>query len=259
MRIGFICDLSEEDFRFAANAGFECVEYNGSDDIGFTEMADELIGFMGKYGVQFNMIGLFGRDYISDNPEERRRHLADAMVVIDFCERIGCPLFVTGGGDGAGRSIEENSRRAVNHLGQLIEYGKPKGVKIALYNCRWTNFAVSPEAWKLILPHLPELGLKYDPSHAFETGYLAELRDWGHKVCHVHAKGSLVIEGERFPDPNPGMDQTNWGAVFALLYYHRYAGDVNIEQHSGRWLDDLKYPGLLFSKRYLEQFLLEHP
>ncbi len=52
------------------------------------------------------------------------------------------------------------------------------------------------------------------------------------------------------------MDQTNWGAVFAILYHHDYQGDVNIEPHSGTWLEERKYPGLLFAKRYLDQFVL---
>jgi len=258
MRIGFICDLSEQDFKFAAENGFKCVEFNGADNVEFTKKAAELAGYVKKYGVVFNMIGLFGRNYVSDDSAERQKHLADAKTTIDFCEAIGSPLFVTGAGHEDGRSLAENSRRAIEHLGQLIEYARPKGIKVALYNCHWGNFAVAPCAWEQIMPALPELGIKYDPSHAIGDNRdpLAELRDWGPKVYHVHAKGSLVIGGQRFPDPNPGMDQTNWGAVFAVLYYHNYQGDVNIEQHSGRWLGDLKQPGLLFSKRYLEQFVL---
>lgn len=258
MRIGFICDLSEEDFRFAADTGFEVVEYNGNVDIEFTEKARELSGYVRQYGVQFNMIGLFGRNYISDDANERAKHLSDAMRAIDFCTEIGAPIFVTGAGDNPGRPIRESAERAIDHLGRLLEYGKSKGVRVALYNCHWTNFAVGPEAWEIIMPALPDLGIKYDPSHAFDgkDTYLAQLRDWGHKVVHCHAKGSLLIDGQRFEDPNPGFDQTNWGAFFAMLYHHDYKGDVNIEQHAGRWLGDLKRSGLIFSKRYLGQFLL---
>ena len=258
MRIGFICDLTEHDFKFAADNGFKCVEYNGADNVEFTNKANELAGYVKKYGVDFNMIGLFGRNYISDDPAERKQHLDDAKKTIDFCTQIGSPLFVTGAGHEDNRTLNENCRRAIDALGQLLEYGKSKGVKVALYNCHWGNFAVAPDSWEIIMPALPTLGIKYDPSHAIgdRRDHLVELRDWGPKVYHVHAKGSLSIGGKRFPDPNPGMDETNWGATFAVLYFHNYQGDVNIEQHSGRWLGDLKYPGLLFSKRYLEQFVL---
>jgi sugar phosphate isomerase/epimerase len=258
MRIGFICDLSEGDFKFAADNGFKVVEYNGNYDMEFTKKGKELARYVKKYGVDFNMIGLFGRDFICDDASERARHLADAKKTIDFCAEVGAPVFVTGAGDEGGRTVAENCGRAIEHLGELIEYARPRGIRVALYNCHWTNFAVAPDAWEILMPALPDLGIKFDPSHAVIGGrdYLAEMRDWGHKFYHCHAKGSLTIGGQRFQDPNPGFDETNWGAFFALLYFHNYAGDVNIEQHAGRWLGDLKYSGLLFSKRYLEQYIL---
>ena len=258
MRIGFICDLTEDDFRFASENGFRCVEWNGSDNIDFLLMAPELARYSREYGVPFNMIGLFGRNYISDDPEERARHLSDAKKTIDFCEAIGSPLFVTGGGHPENRSLAENVSRAADHLGKLIEYGEPRGVRVALYNCHWGNFAVAPDAWDMLMPALPRLGIKYDPSHAIGDGrdYLVELRDWGTRVYHVHAKGSLAIGGKRFPDPMPGMDETNWGAMFAVLYEQNYPGDVNIEPHSGDWVGVRRRAGLLFSKRYLEQFVI---
>ncbi len=258
MRIGFICDLSEHDFAFARQNGFKCVEFNGADNVEFTSKASELATYVKEYGIDFNMIGLFGRNYISDDASERAKHLSDAKKTIDFCEAIGSPLFVTGAGHEEDRTLAENVRRATDHLGQLIEYGKPKGVRVALYNCHWGNFAVAPDSWELLMPALPDLGIKYDPSHAIgdNRDFLAELRDWGKKVYHVHAKGSLVIGGKRFPDPMPGMDETNWGAMFAILYEQDYPGDVNIEAHSGEWIASRRYPGLLFSKRYLEQFII---
>ena len=258
MRIGFICDLSEHDFAFARQNGFKCVEFNGADNVDFTSKARELATYVKDYGVVFNMIGLFGRNYISDDPSERAMHLSDAKKTIDFCEVIGSPLFVTGAGHEEDRPLKENVRRATDHLGELIEYGKPRGVRVALYNCHWGNFAVAPDSWELLMPALPDLGIKYDPSHAIgdNRDFLAELRDWGKKVYHIHAKGSLVIGGKRFPDPMPGMDETNWGAMFAVLYEQDYPGDVNIESHSGEWLGSRRYPGLLFSKRYLEQFII---
>ena len=46
------------------------------------------------------------------------------------------------------------------------------------------------------------------------------------------------IAGERFDDPPPGLDVTNWGALFALLYHHNYAGGVSYEPHSRLWNED---------------------
>ena len=47
MRIGFICDLTEQDFKFAADNGFKCVEFNGADNVEFTRQdARELAGLI---------------------------------------------------------------------------------------------------------------------------------------------------------------------------------------------------------------------
>ena len=115
-----------------------------------------------------------------------------------------------------------------------------------------------PEAWGLTLPHLPELGIKFDPSHPLYDGedYLAHLRDWGGRVTHFHAKGSLRIEGKPFEDPPAGLDETAWGPLFAILYHHNYDGDINIEPHSATWGGDRRYPGILLAQRHLSQFIL---
>jgi sugar phosphate isomerase/epimerase len=86
----------------------------------------------------------------------------------------------------------------------VMEYGKPRSVQIATYNCRWNSFVVDDTAWRLIHGHLPELGIKNDPSHAryASQDYLKEMRDWGHRFVHVHNKGSVIIDGERFDGSN---------------------------------------------------------
>jgi sugar phosphate isomerase/epimerase len=258
MRIGFITDLSENDFRFAAEHGFPVVEHNsGPDDIAVTKRRDDLVKWSKKYGVGFNMIGLFGRNFISSDAQERARHLADAQALIDLTSDLGAPVFVTGAGEEAGLSLEESCRRAVDNFGQLIERGRARGVRVALYNCHWCNFAYGPEAWQILLAKLPELGLKYDPSHAYYDGRdpLVELRDWGRRLYHFHAKGALRVDGKRLDDPPVGMDEIPWGRVMALLYYHNYQGDINIEPHSETWLGELRYAGILISQRHLKQFI----
>lgn len=73
----------------------------------------------------------------------------------------------------------------------------------------------------MIHGHLKDLWIKYDPSHsryAKGADYLSEMKKWGDRFAHVHIKGSMLIDGERFDDPPAGMDQTDWGAFMAVLY-----------------------------------------
>jgi sugar phosphate isomerase/epimerase len=139
----------------------------------------------------------------------------------------------------------------------LIEYGKAKGVRIATYNCHWNNFIVDDMAWKLIYSHLPELGIKYDPSHARYAGqdYLKEMRDWGSRFLHVHVKGSVNITGKRFDDPPAGLDQTDWGTFMAILYGFGYEGGLSIEPHSEIWSGKLGDRGVKYTVEYLNNLL----
>jgi sugar phosphate isomerase/epimerase len=259
MRVGFITNLSEEDFRFARDNDIPCVEYNcGPKDTAVVEQMRRLQILCARYGVDFSMIGLYGREFLSKDAKERQGHLDDAKRLIDFCCEIGSPLLVTGAGLGGEReSLKTKCKKAVASLGELIEYGQPIGIRVALYNCHWTNFAYAPDAWDTILGQLPDLGIKYDPSHTFYDGrdYLAELRDWGQRVYHAHAKGGLVIGGERFEDPPAGLDQILWGPVVAVLVHHGYEGDINIEPHSRTWLGERRHAGILLARRHLQQFL----
>jgi sugar phosphate isomerase/epimerase len=260
MQIGFITNLTEEDFRFARQMGVSALEYNeNADDIGpFLARVEELKDRCRRHHVRLNVIGRFGRNYISDDIDLAQHEIMMTERLIDAAADLGASIFVTGGGHAEQRQHKENCRRAVDVLGRFVEAGAARGLKVALYNCHWGNFAFAPCSWKEILPDLPTLGIKFDPSHVFYDGrdWLAEMRDWGSRFYHTHAKGCLEVDGDRLDDPNPGFDQLNWGAFFAMLYHHNYQGDVMIEPHSGTWHGDRLHPGLRFSINYLRQFVL---
>ena len=258
MRIGFITDLSEEDFKFAAENGIPCVEFYCSDDINvLINSKDQIKRYMEEYGVEFTTIALFGRNHISQDVNEREKHHDDAKALMDIAADLGAPTFFTSAGHAEDRDLNTNCGLAVDALGSLVEYGKKIGVKVALYNCHWGNFAFAPDSWEILHKEVPDLGIKYDPSHCFYDGrdYLKEARDWGHRFYHVHAKGSLMIDGKRFEDPPAGMDQTNWGALMAVLYHHNYEGDIVIEPHAKTWLGARRHAGIRIAARHLEQFV----
>ncbi|MGI6149126.1 MAG: sugar phosphate isomerase/epimerase [Firmicutes bacterium] len=260
VRLGFISDLSEQDFAFAQQENLPVLEHNvnGPDVAAFLERRFELRRLLEKYQRQLTAIGRFGRERISDDPEIRQKEQDDAKRLIDFCNAMEVPTFVCGAGLGDGLPFDEKCSRAVDVLGELVEYGLCRGVRVALYNCRWGNFAHRPEAWEVILSAVPNLGIKYDPSHAIYDGadYLRESRDWGHKFYHVHAKGTLIIDGERFEDPPAGMDQTNWGAFLAVLYAKNYRGDLVIEPHATTWVGARFYDGIRIAAHHLRPFVL---
>ena len=109
-----------------------------------------------------------------------------------------------------------------------------------------------------MLGELPELCLKYDPSHAYSRSadYLAELSDWGERVAHVHVKGITRAGKCAIDDPPAGMDDLKWGAIFSILYARGYDGDLSIEPHSKTWRGERGAAGVAFTKRFIEQYMI---
>ena len=109
------------------------------------------------------------------------------------------------------------------YLKLLVDEGKKNNVKIAVYNCIWENFIVSPKEWDIVLSYVPELGIKYDPSHSINHNqgkeiYLSEMRDYADRFYHFHLKGVVYIDGKKYDEPPVGLDSVRWGNVFDILY-----------------------------------------
>jgi sugar phosphate isomerase/epimerase len=257
MRIGFIAHPVEDDFEFAALKGFPCLEFNFSTDLDAVRRAGEINNWRHKYEVSVSHVGLYGRNYLSDDPAERDQSFQALRRVTDFARAIGAPLVTTGGGLNERLSLEESCRRTLEHFPHAVAYAESQGLKFAFYNCHWTNFIVGPEAWEPVLNALPSVGIKFDPSHPIYDGkdWAAQLAAWGHRVYHTHAKDTLFIGGKPFEDVPAGLGETQWGRFFALLYHHGYSGDVNVEPHSRTWQGERLYSGILLARRHLEQFL----
>jgi sugar phosphate isomerase/epimerase len=273
MRIGFIANIDEKDFAFAGEHGFPCVEFNtapGGVEKYAAAVAD-VLKWKSKYGVALSSFGYFGAEYLSPDRETREKALAGARQSVEVCQRLGAPVLVMGAGSTPTRAVEgapkpqplridEANRLAIVAVAPIVRAAESAGLRVAFYNCGWGNFCVNESSWGAFINAFPAAGIKFDPSHPFYRGedYLAQMRDWGHRFHHVHAKGSLNISGKRFTDPPAGMDQTDWPSFFAILHALGYQGDVNLEPHSPPWSGgEMRYRGLRFSQRYLKQFLAE--
>jgi sugar phosphate isomerase/epimerase len=66
----------------------------------------------------------------------------------------------------------------------------------------------------------------------------------------------LIIDGKRFDDPPAGLDQTDWGAFFSILYAKNYQGGLSIEPHSQVWKGELGEKGVNFTVNYMKKLLL---
>jgi len=260
MKLGMITSPDERGIRQAANRGLDFVEFCinvGQDTSVYTDRVDEIKALIGKHGVDVGSIGQWGTQKFDDDgkllPEAERI----TKQLIDVAAALDCPNYVCGINYVKTLSYYENCSNAIEFLSDLIEYGTGKGVRISTYNCHWSNFITDKMAWTIIHGHLPELGIKYDPSHCRYAGgdYLAETSEWGDRFYHVHLKGSLIINGRRFDDPPAGLDQTDWESFLAILYAKEYTGGLSIEPHSHTWQGQLGQDGVDYTIKYFRPLL----
>ncbi len=263
MKLGIINGWNEEGFRYVKEKGLEAIEFcvnYYSDSKAFLEKAPEVAELSKKYGIPVGSTGRWGAIRLDEEGNIIEKMLQEDMDIIKAASIMGCPVFNCGCNRVQSLSYYENCQRAIEYFGKLLDFARPLGVKIAVYNCGWNNFIYDDKAWEIVLGALPELGIKYDVSHCFAHGgdrnYLRELRDWGHKILHFHIKGSLYIDGVRYDDPPAGLDQTNWGAVMDMLYTKGYDGMLSIEPHSEYWKEAKGSWGVDFTIQYIRPYVM---
>lgn len=260
MKLGRIAAPRAQSFEQAKAMGLEFLEFcedSTCDHEIFLQDVPALRKASKETGVAVGSVGRWGADKFDEQGKVIGEELDICKHLIDAAQELESPVFVTGANEVPGLSYYQNVTNAIHLFEELLSYAGPRGVQIATYNCRWANFVHSDLAWTLIHGHLDKLMIKYDASHCIYAGgdYLKEIKQWGSRFAHVHIKGTLRIDGERFDDPPAGMDETNWGAFFAALYASGYNGNLSIEPHSRTWRGNLSEKGLAFTIRYLKQFL----
>ncbi len=263
MKLGIIGNWNNEDFfRFAKSKGLECLEFcmnNGNDSAAILADAANIKERLDRHGLTCCAVGRWGMKRIDDDGNVIPEALAHDKNIISVAAAIGAPVFNCGCNFAKNKTFAENCDIASDYFKGLIEYAKPLGVKIAVYNCSWENDVYDERTWETILSRVPELGLKYDVSHCVNRGgdYLREMAKYGNRIYHFHLKGSIYIDGKRFDDPPIGLDSTNWGAVMNMLYYHNYNGTLSLEPHSPEnWTGNKGLWGIEFSINYIKPYIM---
>ncbi|WP_135547342.1 sugar phosphate isomerase/epimerase family protein [Paenibacillus cymbidii] len=262
MHMGIIKPRQLASFEQVRSLGLSYVEFTCNVNVDLSDFLASVAAYRAeseRTGVAVASIGRWGPDRVAKDGSLIEEELQTSYRLIDAAQQLGCPVFVCGCNYVEELSLYDNATAAIAYFAKLIEYGGSRNVRIATYNCHWNSYVVDANAWKLIHGHLPELGIKYDPSHARYAGqdYLQEARDWGHRFYHVHLKGSVVIDGKRFDDPPAGLDQTDWPTFMSILYAQGYAGNLSIEPHSATWKDELGEKGIRFTIDYFRKLLFQ--
>lgn len=261
MILGIINGWEEGNFKAVADKKLDAVEFcvnHNYDSAEVLSKAQDIKAYSEKYNVKVGSIGRWGMDRILADGEIDEEAFAHDKNLVDLASIVGCPVYNVGINDIEERSFYENCQSAIKYLSALIDYARDKGVKICVYNCRWCNFVCEDKAWSVVLGALPELGIKYDPSHCVDDGgdYLWELSKWGSRIGHFHVKGIIMIGDDHFDDPPAGLDMINWRAVMGMLYAADYNGMLSIEPHSRVWHGAKGQWGIDFTRDFIRSMMM---
>ncbi len=303
MKLGFVTailpDYSlEQILELAAEIGYDCVEvmcwpnegatrrYAGVshlDVANFTEQdAAAVLQLTNKYGVAISALGYYP-NALSNDPNEAETAVAHIKNVIKASALLGLNQMNTFIGRDHTKSVDDNWPAFLATWKPLIAFAEEHDVKIGIENCpmsfgknEWPggkNLKTTPAIWRRMYADIPSdhFGLNFDPSHfVFQhMNYLKQLREFKHKLFHIHAKDmrvdydrldevGILAHPEEYHTPKlPGMGDVNWGQFFGVLTDIGYDGAVcvEVEDRAFEGSTALRIRSLRQSLVYLRQYI----
>ena len=262
MYLGIIGWFDEKSFKNAAEKGISALEFDINDNCNvpvFTSKLPEIKELIKKYGVTVSAIGQWGTQRLLDDRSVNEEQLEIEKELMRGAAEIGCKVYITGCNRGPGWDNDADYKGAAEYMRRLVAYGEELGgVKVCLDNCDWNNFLDNSGAWGRIIPEVPGLGIKFDPSHAVVHGrdWREEMRKWAKHFYHVHIKGTLYLGDNCWDFPPAGLDDFDWRAFMGYLYAAGYDGCVSLEPHSYVWQGELGEKGVKYTVDYIKPMLL---
>ena len=256
--------------------GFECFEltfWRQLGEVNLKQLAVEVRQVLDEAGgaAVISSLGIYG------NPLEDAETAQGFSKLIDAAELFGCHVVCGFAGRLVNQPIPASMARFKEVFTPLARQAEGRGVKIAFENCdmrgNWEsgdwNIAHAPTAWEMMFHEVPSdaLGLEWEPCHQMVSliDPLPQLRQWVHKVFHVHGKDATVLwdvvrtSGIRGGRPyvhhrTPGFGDTNWNDVITILRQAKFQGAIDIEGwHDPVYRDELEMTGQVRALRYLKE------
>ncbi|MEM7573875.1 MAG: sugar phosphate isomerase/epimerase family protein [Bacteroidota bacterium] len=303
MQLGFVSAILpeqslEEVMRIAAEIGYDCVElmcwpqgkaerrYAGVTHVDVTDFdesqAEKVLALSEEYGVAISGLGYYPNPLVADR-EEGQVYIDHIKKVIAAAALLGVNQMNTFVGRDHRKSVADNWPRFLEVWPDIIRYAEEQGVRVGIENCpmiftddEWPggkNLATTPNIWRKMYAAIDSdhFGLNYDPSHLIwqHMDYLAPMRDFSHKLFHVHAKDvrvdqhkldqvGIMAPPNQWHEPKlPGLGAVDWGQFFSILSSAGYKGPVCVEVEDRAYEGSLerRIAALRQSYTYLRQFM----
>lgn len=293
MRIGFLSTFDAGRIDFAKRHGFGAVELlvHGDTEFcpphdGWPEKAAAVKAAYDQAGIRVSCIGGFYQNHMDADAAKAKQCYDLVRNVILLAEAMKVSVVAGFAGRIVDESLEASRPRFKELWDGHARFAEDHGVRIAFETCPMGHFhspfhginCISTVAmWERCFNEVPSaaLGLEWDASHLVcqFVDPVANLRTWGRKAFHVHAKDAKVywdVVGRygiytqgAIEHCFPGLGDSDWAAIVKELRRSGYHGDLNIEgwhdavfrDHNKPGCPNLEDTGLLIAKRHLSQYI----
>ena len=291
MRIGFLSPFDRDRIAFARKHGFGSVELlvkpedpfmPGHD--GWQSRAAEVRATYREASLRISCIGGFYVNHMDADANAARAHYDRVRNCIALARELGVGTVAGFAGRVMNAELDASLPKFKELWSKHAMAAADAGVRIAFEHCPMGAFHLpfggincicTPAMWERCFDAVPSeaIGLEWDASHLVcqRIDPVANLRRFGSKVFHVHAKDAKVYRDvfDRYGICHPGaiehcfpgLGDSDWAAIVKELLRAGYHGDLNIEgwhdtvyrnHKDGPQLEDT---GLLVAKRCLEQYV----
>jgi len=280
VRLAFLTD-AVADIEKAASLSFDGVEllasafgdaYKGDFD---PAAIDQALQLSEEHGVAITALAYYDLAF-SPAPCDV---IGGYEKVFDLANRLGVQTVASMSGFDSSLDWEGNLRLFGERFRSICQRAEAQGLRLALEN--WmgfggrlpfkpVNMGGSPDTWDAWFNLVPSeaLGLEFDPSHLYWQGidHIRALREFGHRVYHVHAKDTEMlperryrsgINGDFYRFRVPGYGAIDWLEFVSVLEEIGYAGGIAIEQEDPVYRDEKFTEGLVRGWQVL--YPLIHP
>jgi hypothetical protein len=103
---------------------------------------------MSEYKVSLDAVGRWGRNRIEKDGSFNKKEQQDEFALIDMCDKLNCPVYITGINYVKELSYYENITAAIRYIQELIGYAAGR-VKMPSTTASGTTTSTSPASGTL--------------------------------------------------------------------------------------------------------------
>lgn len=255
-------------------AGFETVEVyfdTGLRNVDLKQLSQQAKEIVGESNIEFSSIGIYV------NPLQYEDQRKEVEECIDNAKFFGAGVVSTFAGAIENAPVFASLPKFEEVFDELTKRAEANGVKIGIENAHMNGFlyratcniGFCPSAWEMMFEAVPSsaLGLTWEPSHQIEQfiDVYTQLESWLPKIVHIHGKDGKVNKqfvakygawfGQHYCDHRfPGLGDSDWGKIIAILSDGNYQGDIAVEGfHDPEFNGEREMEGQLNALCYLKK------